>query len=116
MSTRPTYKDLECKVKGLEMEREFFQEAISAGSHTFYAIDANGCKIFMVNAASIARYGDHSHQSFCYSWIHKRSTPWVGEEHLFSAKIIKKPKNKCSRPAHSGTNQQNRQTLQNAAW
>ncbi len=90
MSTRPTYKELECKVKELEIEREFFQEAISAVSHPFYAIDANCYKILMANAASIALYGDHSNQPFCYSWTHKRSTPCDGEEHPCPVKIIKK--------------------------
>ena len=92
MSKGSTYKELECKVKELEMESDFFQEAISVVSHPFYTIDANCYKILMANAASLAIYGNHSNQPFCYSWTHKRSTPWVGEEHPCPVKIIKKTK------------------------
>ena len=89
MSKGLTYKELECKVKELEMERDFFQEAISAVSHPFYAIDANCYKILMANAVSLALYGNHSNQPF---WTHKRSTPCVGEEYPCPVEIIKKTK------------------------
>ena len=68
MSTRPTYRESECKVKELEMEREFFQEAISAVSHFYYAIDAEAIEL----------QGDHFNQPVCYSRTHKRSTPSIG--------------------------------------
>ena len=92
MSKWPTYKELECKVKELDMERDFFQEAISAVSHPFYAIDANCYKILMANAVSLALYGNHSNQPFCYSWTHKRSTACVGVGHPCPVEIIKKTK------------------------
>ena len=72
MSTRPTYRESECKVKELEMEREFFQEAISAVSHFYYAIDADAIEL----------QGDHFNQPVCYSWTHKRSTPSIGRLQL----------------------------------
>ena len=72
MSTRPTYRESECKVKELEMEREFCQEAISAVSHFYYAIDADAIEL----------QGDHFNQPVCYSWTHKRSTPSIGRLQL----------------------------------
>ena len=72
MSTRPTSRESECKVKKLEMERESFQEAISAVSYLFYAIDANAIEL----------HSDQFNQPVCYSWTHKRSTPSIGRLQL----------------------------------
>jgi two-component system cell cycle response regulator DivK len=90
MSTRPTYKELECKVKVLGMKKDFFQEAISADSHPFYAIDSNYYKILRANAASIELYGDQFNQPICYSLTHKHSTPCIGAEYPSPLKIFKK--------------------------
>ena len=89
MSTRPTYKELECKVKVLEMEKNFFQGAISAVSHPFYAIDSKYYKILMANATSLELYGDHYNQPFCYSWTHKLSSSRIGAEYPSPLKIFK---------------------------
>ena len=94
MSTRPTYRESECKVKKLEMERESFQEAISAVSYLFYAIDANYYKILKANADAIELHGDHFNQPFCYSWTHKCSISCVGEVNPCPLTIIKKQKNR----------------------
>ena len=90
MSTRPTYREPECKVKKFEMERKSFQESISAASHPFYAIDANCDKILKANADGIELHGDHFNQPICYCWKPKRSTPCKGEEQPGPLKITKK--------------------------
>ena len=82
MSTRPTSRESECKVKKLEMERESFQEAISAVSYLFYAIDANAIEL----------HSDQFNQPVCYSRRHKRSTPCKGEEQPSPLKITEKTK------------------------
>lgn len=80
MSTRPTYRESECKVEKLKMERESFQEAISAVSHFYYAIDADAIELQC----------DQFNQPVCYSWTHKRSTPCNGEERPSFLKITEK--------------------------
>ena len=92
MSTRPTYKELESKDMELEIEREFFQEAISAVSHPFSAIDSKYYKILIINATSIELYGDHFNQPFCYSWTHEHSTPYHRRRIFQSFKNNKKNK------------------------
>ena len=80
MSTRPTYRESECKVKGLETERETFQEAIFAVSHSYYEIGTHYYKILKANAEAIEHYGGHFNQHVCYSCTHKCSTSYAGKE------------------------------------
>jgi hypothetical protein len=90
MSTRPTSRESECRVKKLEMERESFQEAISAVSYHFYPIDANYYKILKANADAKELHSGKFNQPICYSWRHKRSTPCKGEEQPSPFKITEK--------------------------
>ena len=92
MAKRPTYKELEGKVKELESERDFFREAIEAVSHPFYAIDVNSHEVLMANPASASLHGDLTGKPLCYAWTHKRSAPCTGDEHPCPIKIIQKTK------------------------
>jgi sigma-B regulation protein RsbU (phosphoserine phosphatase) len=113
MVDKPTYEELERKVKELEhevverrraeeelkenitqlrMEKDFFQEAISAVSHPFYAIDANTYEILMINPAAISIFGELTNAKTCFSLTHGRTEPCSGEEHPCPLEIIKKTK------------------------
>ncbi len=49
----------------LRMEKDFFQEAISAVSHPFYAIDTESYEILMANPATTSIFGDLTHAKTC---------------------------------------------------
>lgn len=89
---KPPEEETRESIEQLRMERDFFQNAISAVSHPFYAIDANNHKILMANQAAINFFGDLSEHPFCYSWTHGRTTPCSGKEHPCPLEIIKKTK------------------------
>jgi hypothetical protein len=90
MSTRPTSRESECKVKKFEIERESSQEAISAVSYLFYTIEANYYKILKANADEIEFHSGQFNQPICYCWRHKRSIPCKGEEQPSPFKITEK--------------------------
>ncbi len=79
-------------IEQLQLERDFFKEAISAVSHPFYAIDANNYKILMANQAAINLFGNLPDHPFCYSWTHGRTRPCSGNDHPCPLEIIKKTK------------------------
>ena len=89
---RPSEEETRESIDQLRIERDFFQEAISAVSNPFYAIDANNYKIIMANQAAIDLFGDLSDHAFCYSWTHGRPTPCSGKNHPCPLETIKKTK------------------------
>ncbi len=76
----------------LRIERDFFQEIISALAHPFYAIDANNHQVVMANEAATNLFGNLSDSPFCYSWTHGRTTPCSGKNHPCPLEIIKETK------------------------
>ncbi|MEE9613060.1 MAG: SpoIIE family protein phosphatase [Desulfatiglandales bacterium] len=76
----------------LRMKKDLFQEAISAVSHPFYAIDTESYEILMANPATTSIFGDLTHAKTCYSLTHGLSEPCSGEEHPCPLEIIKKTK------------------------
>ena len=89
-------KSLRERIKIIQKERDFLQEAISAVCHPFYAIDAKSYKVIMANAAALKLYGDLTDNPFCYSWTHGRATPCSDEGHLCPLEIIRNNKQPIS--------------------
>ena len=88
----PSEKGTRNSLDRLRIERDFFQQIISAVTHPFYAIDANNLKVVMANQAATDLFGDLSDPPFCYSWTHGRSTPCSGKRHPCPLEIIKETK------------------------
>ena len=85
-------RQLKKNITQLQIEKDLFQEAISAVSHPFYVIDTKSYEILMANPAAISIFGDLSDRTTCYALTHGRTEPCAGGEHPCPLEIIKKTK------------------------
>jgi DNA-binding CsgD family transcriptional regulator len=102
MTRKPTYEELEQRVRDLEkgaaqpkqaegptkQQAEFLNLVIESLSHPFYVIDAFDYTIRMANSA--ARLGPLSKDTTCHALTHNTDRPCGSQEHPCPLELIKK--------------------------